>query len=125
MSKVRIVDKTEKVIDFVENRSDSAIEAMATDILRYSKIIAPHKDGSLVESGETEQISSRHWRVWFGRTQAGEYAAYQHRGVRLDGTRRVKKWTTPGTGPLFLKKAGSQIGRQALIYFRRALWSGK
>lgn len=32
------------------------------------------------------------------------YAEYQYRGMRKDGTRVVKKYTTPGTGPYWDKR---------------------
>lgn len=32
------------------------------------------------------------------------YAAYQHEGVRRDGTHRIRRWATPGAGIKFLEK---------------------
>lgn len=37
-------------------------------------------------------------------TYEQEYAEYQYRGMRKDGTHVVKKYTTPGTGPYWDKK---------------------
>ena len=37
-------------------------------------------------------------------TYESNYAAYQYKGEREDGTHKVKKYTTPGTGPYWDKR---------------------
>ena len=37
-------------------------------------------------------------------TYDSEYASYQYYGIRKDKTHKVKKWSTPGTGPRWDKR---------------------
>lgn len=37
-----------------------------------------------------------------------EYAAFQERGSRADGSHRVRKYSTSGTGAHFLERAGDK-----------------
>jgi hypothetical protein len=45
--------------------------------------------------------------VWWGNSPASEYTLFQEFGG--DKNRRVKKYTTPGTGAHFLKNAGDRV----------------
>lgn len=48
------------------------------------------------------------------------YAAYQERGKRADGTRVVKNYTTPGTGPHFAENAAKELPSRTVIIAKRA-----
>lgn len=41
-----------------------------------------------------------------------EYAAYQERGRRFDGTHKVRKYSTPGTGSHFAEDAAKKIPKK-------------
>lgn len=58
------------------------------------------------------QSSGNHRRLGFGRFRIEfnkEYAAYQERGMRRDGTHVVKNYSTPGTGKDYLKGAAAEV----------------
>src|SRR3990167_10115193 len=74
---------------------------MAQDIERAAKLKVPVKTGDL-------QSSIKHYKTQRGtyRIEANkEYAAYQERGMRRDGSHQVKRYTTPGTGKQWFKGA--------------------
>lgn len=48
------------------------------------------------------------------------YAQFQERGMRRDGSHRVKSYTTSGTGPHFAFNAVKKIALQSDKYFRLA-----
>lgn len=113
---MRIVDKSNQ---FVLKNSDlmgKALEKMARDIILVAKIRVPFKAGDLMKEFRTARVSQLRYRAQNDK----EYAAYQERGMRADGTRVVKKYTTPNTNKDFLKDAGKKISRSILNYFRQA-----
>lgn len=95
---------------------DSAMGRMANDTLLVSKIRVPLKDGDLQKSGSVEKVAIGKYKVVYDE----DYAGYQERGRRLDGSRVVKNYTTPGTGKDFLKSAGVIIGKDSLNYLKQA-----
>lgn len=42
------------------------------------------------------------------------YAAYQHEGIRQDGTHKVRRWSEPGSGPKYLEAKLSMFRSQYL-----------
>lgn len=56
-------------------------------------------------------------------TYESPYAKYQYRGEREDGSRKVKKYTTPGTGPYWDKRMVSaeidDVVKEVQDYMRR------
>lgn len=56
-------------------------------------------------------------------TYQSPYARYQYKGMRDDGSRVVKRYTTPGTGPYWDKRMwsaeGEQVIREIEKYMRR------
>jgi hypothetical protein len=92
MNGVKIVDKTIKFINAVESANDIALNRMAADIERLAKQVVPHDQGPLHSSGRHERLARLKYRVIFNK----EYAAYQERGMRKDGTHVVKNYSKPG-----------------------------
>lgn len=114
-----MIKKTDNLMKFVNNNADDmdrALSRMSKDILQISKVRVPFKRGNLQKQGESKKIAKMKHRVVYDE----EYAAYQERGQRKDGTRRVINYSTPGTGKDFLKGAGQTVGKQALNYLRQA-----
>lgn len=97
---------------------DNATRAMADATVKTSKITAPmsaipgHK-GTLRNSSRIERISPLHYAAMYGGENV-PYAGYQERGMRRDGSRKVRHYTTPGTGKHFLKNAGDAIAKQGI-----------
>jgi hypothetical protein len=65
---------------------------------------APLKTGDLRADSGIESPRPLVKRIYFDK----EYAVYQEKGSRRDGTRVVRKYTTAGTGKEFLKNAGDK-----------------
>lgn len=104
-----VIVKTDKAkwIGAINQARDVAAYALAEQMLADSEQYVPYSGGSsqsagnLRESGRVEKgESGRFYLVW-----DTVYALYQWFGVRADGSRRVRKYTTPGTGTQWVDKA--------------------
>jgi len=84
-----------------------------------SQFKVPLKDGNLQGSGEQMRMKRLHHRVQYGASGAQDYAAYQHRGRRADGSHVVKNYTTAGTQKNYLSESGKIITSKASSYFKR------
>lgn len=114
---VKIIDNSKRFVMNNDKAMDRMLERMAKDIRQIAMIRIPYKSGALQRDLKQKRISSRHHQV---KTDNIPYAAYQERGMRADGSRRVRKYTTPGTGKEFLKRAGDSVSAKAVQYFRQA-----
>lgn len=112
---VRINDRAKQFI--IENAAgmDRSLNRMAIDIERLSKQQVPHKKGQLEASGGHRRVSPLHYVVEYNK----EYAEYQHRGQRRDGTRVVRKYSKPGKKKEFLSDPGDTIADKAVSYFKQ------
>lgn len=85
---------------------------MAGDIERHLKTDAgmPVKIGAMKSETRHFRSPSGGFRVEIGKG----YAAYQERGMRADGTHRVRHYTTGGTSSGFFRRAIDKViqGRQ-------------
>lgn len=104
-----VIVKTDKAkwIGAINQARDVAAYALAEQMLADSEKYVPYSAGSsqsaghLRESGKVEKgESGRFYLVW-----DTVYALYQWFGVRADGSHRVRKYTTPGTGTQWVDKA--------------------
>jgi hypothetical protein len=104
-----VIVKTDKAkwIGAINQARDVAAYALAEQMLADSEQYVPYSGGSsqsagdLRESGRVEKgESGRLYLVW-----DTVYALYQWFGVRADGSHRVRKYTTPGTGTQWVDKA--------------------
>lgn len=116
MSKVKYVNNFQSFVNSTDNVMEGAIARMSKDTGTIAKIRIPFKGGDLQKSEEQIKVSKLHMKVLFNE----EYASYQERGERKDGSRKVRKYSTPGTGKDFLKEAGEKVGRDAVNYFKQA-----
>lgn len=91
---------------------------MAMDIEIFIKTTT----GTPVKTGDMK-AETRHFRTKTGgfRVESTkEYAAYQERGMRKDGTHIVKNYTTLGTGPHWFQKAIDLVLKDRLSYINTA-----
>ena len=104
-----VIVKTDRAkwIGAINQARDVAAYALAEQMLADSEQYVPYSGGSsqsagnLRESGRVEKgESGRFYLVW-----DTVYALYQWFGVRADGSHRVRKYTTPGTGTQWVDKA--------------------
>lgn len=116
---VRVDNKINVFTRMNEQAMERALARMRNDIFVLSQFKVPQKDGELRSSGEQKQMGRLHHRVQYGEKGAQEYAAYQHRGRRLDGSHVVKRYTTAGTQKNYLSDSGKIIASKASSYFKR------
>jgi len=83
-------------IRFSEARLPLAVNSFLDGVIEVAEPITPKQDGDLAGS-TSKRVNGRHGSVIWDRV----YAGYQEFGQRLDGTHKVKKYTTPGTGKKF------------------------
>jgi hypothetical protein len=113
---MRIKDNTQNFIEKNSAMLDRMLERMAKDVLNLTKVKIPYKSGNLQGLITQKRLNLLHHQVRIDES----YAAYQERGRRYDGSRIVKKYTTPGTGKDFMKKAGQSVARQFVQYMKQA-----
>lgn len=113
---VRVVDNSRRFMQVSEDVLDIALGRMAKDIKTKASIRVPFKEGTLQQSGKTEKFGPLKHRVSFNT----EYAAYQERGQRMDGSHVVSKYSTPGTGRGYLQGAAEDITSKGVNYLKQA-----
>lgn len=116
MSSVKVINNAKRFGSVSTNLLDSALERMARDVVNIAKIRVPFLSGTLMKAIEARKMGFLKHRVEVNT----EYAAYQERGQRHDGTRVVKYYTTPRTGKGFLKEGGDSITKNAINYLKQA-----
>lgn len=79
-----------------ESRLPLALNSFLDGVIEVAEPITPKKDGPLSQS-TSKEVNGRHGSVSWNRV----YAGFQEFGQRKDGTHKVKKYTTPGTGARF------------------------
>lgn len=77
-----------------------SVNSFINGVVKTAEPITPKKEGELVGSVSKEVIGRLGRIVW-----QRVYAGYQEFGQRLDGSHRVKKYTTPGTDKHFASKS--------------------
>lgn len=102
-----------------EAAMELALERMRQDIWILSQFKVPRKSGTLKSSGKQKKIGRLHHQVSYGETAAEDYAAYQHRGMRRDGSHIVRNYTTAGTQKDYLGESGAIIASKASNYFKQ------
>lgn len=96
----------------------NAIEAMADAIMKVAKAKAPKLNGPLRNSSHINRISPTSREIVFGGSGVN-YAMYQERGMRADGTHVVRHYTTPGTQAHYLEETGDQISKQGIKAYKK------
>jgi hypothetical protein len=98
----------------IEKATSLAKYALAEQMLADSEKFVPYSAGSIQSAGHLRERghlepgeSGRLYLVW-----DTVYALYQWFGVRADGTHKVSKYTTPGTGTQWVDKARAAHGAE-------------
>jgi len=84
--------------------ADKAAEALAEQMMQDSLQIIPKQEGSLRDSGRIEKTEGG-GRALVWKTV---YAPYQWFGERIDGSHKVRNYSTPGTGKMWVEQARTQ-----------------
>jgi len=118
----------QKWINAVNTAKDTAMYALAEQMLADSEKHVPYSGGSSQSAGglrESGRVVKGEDKGIFYLVWDTVYALYQWFGVRADGTHRVHNYTTPGTGKLWVdaarKKNGDKWRDIAQKEFTRAL----
>lgn len=116
---VKLVNNTEKIKKKIIDDLDLVLSAMAIDVLRLSKRQVPvaKKGGQLQSSGIIEHPKQLTYKISYNK----KYAAYQHIGQRLDGSRVVENYTYPGKKSKYLSDPGKQVFKNRDNYLRRIM----
>jgi hypothetical protein len=100
----------------IKGQANSAIfvRMAGEELLRISKPFTPMSAGSDNRGKKSSGNLRRDTLVTVQGLRAivrwrSEYASYQERGMRKDGTRKVRRYTTPGTGAHFAENAAKKI----------------
>jgi hypothetical protein len=109
---VRVVDRLRDFANSNGDAMDRALNRMAIDIERLSKMQVPVDKGHLRASGLHRRVSKLKYVVEYNK----EYARYQEFGG--DGRRVVRRYSQPGKKKFFLRDPGKTIAGKALDYFR-------
>ena len=113
MSKVIVNDRLPQFKKNAVVMLDLALRDGSRDILIKAKNRAPYLHGHLRGNSENKQVGMLHHRVSFWE----EYARYQEFGG--DGKRRVRNYSTGGTGKRFLKSSGDEIAKRINYTFKK------
>lgn len=113
MNKVTVIDRMPAFKISANRVLNDALSEGAKEILYNAKTRAPYKKGPLRANSDTQQIAVLKHRISFWL----EYARFQEFGG--DGNRRVRNYTTPGTGKEYLKKSGDEVAQGIRNTFRK------
>lgn len=116
----KVVNKMPQFNNANEKAMEMALARMRNDIFVLSQFKVPQKDGTLRGSGEQKRMGRLHHRISYGENGAQDYASYQHRGMRRDGSHIVRRYTTAGTQKNYLSESGRLISSKVSSYFKRA-----
>lgn len=97
---VHVTDHSEEIKNATKVKSSIFLRLMMESIEKIAQPNTPKDKGNLgndILKNVTGVRGRMEWRK--------DYAQYQERGMRKDGTRRVKHYTTPGTGPHYAENA--------------------
>lgn len=110
-------DNSKEWLTVFKTNVSSALGAMAESIRGRATMTVPRKNGYLAESGRVQGTGLER-EVIFGSSSV-PYAAYQERGMRFDGSRVVRNYTTPGTGSRYLQNAFESVIKEGFGRFMK------
>lgn len=99
----KIDDNSDLVRQKILARGNTFLRFFGERAVEISTPKTPYKVGDLSKNIVIQVHNLRYIIIW-----AMEYASFQERGSRRDGSHKVKNYTTPGTGPHFAKNAIKQ-----------------
>lgn len=99
---VKVIDNMPQFKVQLYMKLNDAVQEAASDTIENARVKAPFKEGVLRADKRVLHPQRLVYRVEFD----APYARFQEFGG--DGTRKVRNYTTPGTGAHFLKTAGDE-----------------
>lgn len=114
MANLKITDRMPQFKRSMVQRLDEAIGELANDIHRKASMrYAPFKDGRLRGDSHARKMATLNWRVEFN----VEYALAQEQGYA--GSKIFRQYTTAGTGKRFLRRAGDEESKKAVLLLKK------
>lgn len=113
MSQVKIVNNLPKFKGNLFEVMSQALNEGARDTLINAKTKAPYRQGGLRSDSQIQKQNNLNYRVSFYK----EYARFQEFGG--DTTRRIRNYTTAGTGKGFLKSAGDAVSERIVSIYKK------
>ncbi len=89
------------------------LQIMGKTVINEADVRVPRKSNALRDSHRVVELNPKAVAVIYG-GGAIKYGDYQERGMRRDGTRVVKKYTTPGTGKEYLQDSGKKVVKRGI-----------
>lgn len=109
-STVEFKDHSTAWLKVQEMNLNNALNAMGDAIMKNAMITAPKLTGKMRYSSKVKKGSDAHSReIIFGGGDV-PYAHYQEMG----GYGKIRRYTTPGTGPHYLENAGDRVAKQGI-----------
>lgn len=105
---VKYTDFTGNIISQTRIKSNIFLRTLCDRVVQISEPKTPRRLGNLRRDVLRQVLGLRGVIDW-----RKKYAQYQERGMRADGTRRVRKYTTSGTGPHFAENAIRQAVQES------------
>jgi hypothetical protein len=97
---VKVVDNTRRIIGDTTVKANIFLRMMADEVERIARPNTPKDLGDLKNNIVKQVLGLKGKIRW-----AQVYAAYQERGARKDGSHKVRRYSTPGTGAHFAENA--------------------
>jgi hypothetical protein len=104
-----VIDNTNKVLQDHDKIKDRALAYAAQDIEVIIKTggRTPHRTGAMKASTKGKKIGIGKYQIEVPKA----YASYQERGMRYDGSHRIRKYTTPGTSKGWFNSAIQTVAK--------------
>lgn len=114
---VRIIDNTPLLIAKVKANGSLAIKRATDDVVRISRPITPKGATNFLRDNVKKQVLGLMGKiVW-----SVVYAQYQERGMRRDGSRKVRRYSTGGTGKAFAENSVREVTKNKSKYLKGLL----
>lgn len=97
---VKIEDFTGSIRNTTKQRASIFLRLSCDNVVQVASPVTPKDKGNLRQD-ILRRVLGLHGEIEWRK----KYASYQERGMRADGSRRVRRYTTPGTGAHFAENA--------------------
>lgn len=112
---VKVTDNTPSIINTTTQKASIFLRELCDTVVNISTPKTPKDKGNLSRD-ILKQVLGLHGRIEWRKV----YASFQEAGVRADGTHRVRKYTTAGTGPHFAENAVNDAIKDTGVIAKRS-----
>jgi hypothetical protein len=114
---VKVTDNTRQVQNSIVQKASIFLRFAADEVVEAGRKITPAsaRNPRLRNDVLKQVLGTRAIIKW-----NKAYAAYQERGMRLDGSHKVRNYTTPGTGAHFAERSVKETIKRTQMIARRA-----